>query len=527
MKTQTTPTASKGRTNGRPAVRTYPYLETNMGPYGKPVMKIYLNRKQLKSFTLPMECKAPKNSWNVATKRFAGSMFAAENLALDTVERMFTESKETLTTLASVEKLNTKMRNVVSEVINGTYVPEPAAEPKARKRRAFTYRRKGLPGLSVTRRPNGSVTITITKLGLTRTATVAYVKDPSVWDSKAKRVVGDDPDMVNKRMDAIEKVYARHYDKVMTVKGLESLRDKMLAASRHVAKKAERIGPKAPNAEAPHFIDTKSWHWRTVREGSVTIDEMVRFQFHEHNRAVAQERIAKVKSKCIRLGMDGMPQLRVESKHLWVLDGQARILAIKQLYDEGYLSPDYRVPVKFMEVDENYVVDCIHEFNAGDTSKWSQNDWVRSYISQGDESYARLHNFSVSHRLTMDGKGRPKYRYACAVIKGKSDDRCIKNGNLTISDDELALAERVYAELETIVDTVLDTKVNAEFIPLSSEWHKVRNCHPFEECLEQLKSMKARVAKAKPTTSSDWCAVFDAMNSALTKKAANASKAAE
>lgn len=152
MKTETSATGIKASFSKKSNARQYPFLLTDMGPYGKPTMRIYYTPYQNKSFTLPMKNKASKADWDSEKKRFSGSKFLTENKALDTVERLYTENYQYLTSIAAVQEMAKKMRKVATSVLDGTYSQKPA-----RATRKSTRRRHGFPVLSVPRKNNGPV----------------------------------------------------------------------------------------------------------------------------------------------------------------------------------------------------------------------------------------------------------------------------------------------------------------------------------------------------------------------------------
>ena len=246
MKTlETSATGIKSSFSKKSNARRYPFLLTDMGPYGKPTMKIYFTPYQNKSFTLPMKDKASRADWDKEKKRFSGSQFVTENKALDTVETMYAENYQYLTSIAAVQEMTEKMRKVATSVLDGTYSQKPA-----RATRKSTCRRHGFPGLSVLRKPNGSIQVNITKLSTTRCTTVGFVEKASSWNDSMKRVVGNDPNRINDIMSGVEKLYAKHYDKVTSVAELDALRNKVAIMAGRIANEVRFNGTEAQPAAA-------------------------------------------------------------------------------------------------------------------------------------------------------------------------------------------------------------------------------------------------------------------------------------
>jgi len=225
--------------------RQYPFLQTDMGPYGKPTMKIYFTPYQNKSFTLPMKNKASKADWDSKKKRFNDSKFLTENTAMDQAERLYTENRHRLTSVQDVQKMADKMRKLAASVLSKADGQEAARDAKIR-----THRRRAFQGLCVSRRDNGSITVIITKLGTTRCVTVGTVENSSSWNDIQKRVIGNDPNRINDIMFGVEKLYAKHYSNVASVAELEALKSKIYLMSRRIANEARFGGTEGQPAAA-------------------------------------------------------------------------------------------------------------------------------------------------------------------------------------------------------------------------------------------------------------------------------------
>lgn len=237
---------SDNSSDTKPNAREYPFLEINMGPFGKPTIRTYLSPRLNKSLTLPMDHKADREDWSVEKKRFIGDGYTIENKALDAAQKLYEENRQFLNTFSDVEEFNEKMRDLTTSVLDGTYEPE---EKKAT--RNCTRRRHGFPGLSVSRKPNGSISVSVSKFGTARCTTVGVVEDSKSWDDSLKRVIGEDSKRLNDIMSGVEKLYAKHYAKVGSTAELDALRNKIAIMAGRIANEVEYNDTEAKAEDAP------------------------------------------------------------------------------------------------------------------------------------------------------------------------------------------------------------------------------------------------------------------------------------
>jgi hypothetical protein len=200
-------------------------------------------------------------------------------------------------------------------------------------------------------------------------------------------------------------------------------------------------------------------------------------KFVQGNRLVNQQRANRI-MEAIKNGAQ-MPPILVDRETLYIIDGQHRYKAAKQLWDAGV---SYTLKVILMDF-ENPVESAIVYNN---TSKaWVLGEYVQARMVQHEEdennNYIRLWKFIEDHDLYLSNN-KPNYNAACALLGASRDS--IKRNKLTFKRD-MDFAEIVLEELRAMapamgVDSLLKEWIVRGWILAREE---IRNRMQFSEYL--------------------------------------------
>lgn len=133
-----------------------------------------------------------------------------------------------------------------------------------------------------------------------------------------------------------------------------------------------------------------------------------------------------------------------------VIDGQGRLKALREL----------EMPIHYIEVEGLRLKDCI-AMNAKSTP-WTVQDYIDSYVLQGNENYIRLKQLTGEHLLNANAVLRIAKGYYgggnCASVGADA----IRSGEIIITDQEAAAADKVLSYIDTFKNVL--SKVGGYFI---------------------------------------------------------------
>lgn len=213
----------------------------------------------------------------------------------------------------------------------------------------------------------------------------------------------------------------------------------------------------------------------TTSELQSTTD-YTKFNLLDYNRDIDVSLLSKLKTSMGKRGF--LPFCPVVVDGAWnIIDGQHRFLAAKEL----------QLPVWYLMTDtEDKSV--IVTMNA-DKKAWSLADYCKMYAVQGNEYYAALKRFAEKRKLRIG--------VAFALISGhevansKAVSKLYKEGGWVCTKEELALADRDYANIRTIIDLVhfpLTIRLITAILHMSRSesfnWGRmIQNCNKYRDKL--------------------------------------------
>lgn len=251
----------------------------------------------------------------------------------------------------------------------------------------------------------------------------------------------------------------------------------------------------------------------TIKE--VGLETAKCFGKNQENRVISHSHVQKLKREMLN-SFEMFPPITVNIRTNNIIDGQHRNDAYVSLMKEKLLPEDAKLKVMYVNVEPEEEINLI--CNANQNSKnWGVDDFIARYVKNGNKSYVALEKWCLEHSLcviTKQNKRIPKYRYGSAIIKCKGCGSDLKTGAFSVTDEELAQANIVHAEMMEIVK-LFDLKDYGNWIEaLAVSWGKHRELHSFKEWMTQLKSQK-RYKKLPKETQKDWDLIFNEIHSQL------------
>lgn len=264
--------------------------------------------------------------------------------------------------------------------------------------------------------------------------------------------------------------------------------------------------PQIPSEKSSPISISKGW--KKVPMYLVPAKDAKQFGKNQQNRMIDEKHVAKIKKGYVE-SLPYLPPITVNSVTGNIIDGQHRLQAFFELIEEGILKSDASILTRFIEADEDEVK-LIQDANTK-TKVWNQNDFINSYRTVND-NYSKLTEWCLNHRLTHK-EGKPIYRYASAIIKGKSYGAKLKKGEFAVSDDEWKNAEENYNGIYSIIENcqLSTTGAYIESIALSWFTHKNWLLSAFgnmDNFLAFLRKEKMLVWKNPHNSKQDWERVF-------------------
>lgn len=198
----------------------------------------------------------------------------------------------------------------------------------------------------------------------------------------------------------------------------------------------------------------------------------------EADRGLNKAHVAEIR-KQIETGKDGAKYIcpiRVDINTLNTSDGKHRYNAFVQAWKNGS-KEEMKVIFEDLPENEHEAVDVIVKINSTQKN-WGIPSYNNRLIVEGDENVISIKDFGESHPLCQkkNKKGEvvgffPRYTYA--IVLGRNATKDIKNGKLVVSKEQLAFAERMYSELEMLVNSV-DYEMNSWFEGFAHAWYNIR-----------------------------------------------------
>ena len=166
--------------------------------------------------------------------------------------------------------------------------------------------------------------------------------------------------------------------------------------------------------------------------------------------------------------------ITVDINNLKIVDGQHRRAAfVESDSNEAYL----QVIFEDLPTNESDAMDVVIAINSS-TDNWGISAYEKHLKADDKKSIFNVEEFGKSHKLTQKVNRRGEVvgyfpRYVYAIILGRNATMQANNGNIYISKKELEFGEKMYDELEKLVDA-LDFEIDKWFESFAAAWYNIR-----------------------------------------------------
>lgn len=247
----------------------------------------------------------------------------------------------------------------------------------------------------------------------------------------------------------------------------------------------------------------------------VSYEETLAFGINQENRAYNHAHLEKIKKQCIK-SLETIPPITINIVTNHIVDGQHRLKAYQNLFENKQIPNDSKIKVMFVEIPVNDEKQEIIDANTN-SKNWSLDDYIASYAKAGIACYAMLDEWCKCHPLSSEN-GKSKFRYGASIITGRRCSSELKNGTFTFLKTDIQRADEVHAEMLEIVDLFGLKGKGAWIESLATSWIEVRNQHDFRSWMKELKAKKQRFLKLPKDNARDWDNIFAQAHLAIDKK---------
>ena len=166
--------------------------------------------------------------------------------------------------------------------------------------------------------------------------------------------------------------------------------------------------------------------------------------------------------------------ITVDINNLKIVDGQHRRAAfVESDSNEAYL----QVIFEDLPTNESDAMDVVIAINSS-TDNWGINAYEKHLKADDKKSIFNAEEFGKSHKLTQKVNRRGEVvgyfpRYVYAIVLGRNATMEANNGNIYVSKKELEFGEKMYDELEKLVDA-LGYEIDNWFESFAAAWYNIR-----------------------------------------------------
>lgn len=215
----------------------------------------------------------------------------------------------------------------------------------------------------------------------------------------------------------------------------------------------------------------------------VSAVEATKFKYNVANRLITKKHVddfldsilldaEKLNKSEFPIVFDAVP-IYVNPRTKNVLDGQHRLQAFVRAVAAGIIPANSYIMVMFLECEPEEEIEKIQKFNTK-ARNWVTADFVRACVTAGVESYKKLYDFTSSHLICWS-KGKLLYSYAHLFLKGTLGDIAIREGQFTVTEEEIALGHEIHKEIVAIREMLGITAKNNQLQRMIMVWRRFRN----------------------------------------------------
>lgn len=201
-----------------------------------------------------------------------------------------------------------------------------------------------------------------------------------------------------------------------------------------------------------------------------------KFGFYKANRPLNKHHIKEIKEEFDNGQYHGkyVAPIRVNINNLNIADGQHRKVAfVESTSDEAYL----KVLFEDLPIDEIAAMDVVVDINSS-TDNWGIIAYTNRLKADGNKAILNIEEFGKSHKLTQKVNRNGEVvgyfpRYVYAIVLGRNATKEVKDGSITVTKKDLEFGEKIYDELEKLVDA-LGYEMNSWFESFALAWRNIR-----------------------------------------------------
>lgn len=201
-----------------------------------------------------------------------------------------------------------------------------------------------------------------------------------------------------------------------------------------------------------------------------------RFGTYEANKPLNIRHIKEIKEEFDNGQYRGkyVAPITVDINNLKIVDGQHRRAAfVESDSNEAYL----QVIFEDLPTNESDAMDVVIAINSS-TDNWGISAYEKHLKADDKKSIFNVEEFGKSHKLTQKVNRRGEVvgyfpRYVYAIVLGRNATMQANNGNIYVSKKELEFGEKMYDELEKLVDA-LGYEIDKWFESFAAAWYNIR-----------------------------------------------------
>lgn len=186
---------------------------------------------------------------------------------------------------------------------------------------------------------------------------------------------------------------------------------------------------------------------------TMSYDELKNIKTYKANRKINTKHVKELEKQMMK-HMDIFPPITVNKKAMVCIDGNHRLNAFRNLYEQGKIDKDTTYPVMYVTINKDKQRNTIISANTN-SKNWTIDNYITNSINEGDKDIVAFNEFAKSQRLfNDDSKKELKYnpRYAMACTFGKNMSNQIKKGTFTFTDNDKRFAIRNIREIEMLTN---------------------------------------------------------------------------
>lgn len=252
----------------------------------------------------------------------------------------------------------------------------------------------------------------------------------------------------------------------------------------------------------------------------LSAEDLKKVGFNPFNRKTNESHLRQIKRDML-VSLSDFPAIVINVITGNLIDGQHRVRAFLQLVKSGQLPEDAKLDVKLVEIENEEEFKTIININTN-SKNWSIDDYIRTYVEQGIESYVLLDDFCKegSPYLYDNKTKKRKYTYAAAILKPSvaSSGNNLKYGLFEISHEDIDRGRKKLRELEDLNSVMKQSNKGQWFREFSKVWCVYSELfhHTMTEWKSELRKKSYWIEK--PTSKTQFVTMINAAHSAIELK---------